>query len=419
LLFGNGRRLEPPADAALAGYRRYFRDREALLREHGVYRFNAAAAREVVTVVPRAGRGWSLEVQDAFIAAVARDLEQVTKQRFTLKVETADSAKEISRLLKSRIPGNCLVIFDDRDLDGAAYYLLSDDLRDWTMKRATRHKLVLLWSRMRSARNHGEKAQAEQSWRDAVFHTVLDLLDQMGVIPFRIDQWPYEACLAIDVSEDRRFCGVSFLICRDPATHPGRDGFWRYLDCWTKPDTRRETIESVQLADKIARIPDALHGLRLSPLRSLLVLRDGHECGDEPQAINRGLDLWKKIDVLTQGAAIDVVDYHKRTVKDLRMWQVSAEETTNVLEGRAVLLDCRTVLTCLTGAATLARGGTADPVLLVGREHSDVRRAATAVFALAQHNWLSPNKAYRDAQPMRDADHELKRRMAMEVRGLR
>jgi hypothetical protein len=212
---------------------------------------------------------------------------------------------------------------------------------------------------------------------------------------------------------------VSFLICRDPATHPGRDGFWRYLDCWTKPDTRRETIESVQLADKIARIPDALHGLRLSPLRSLLVLRDGHECGDEPQAINRGLDLWKKIDVLTQGAAIDVVDYHKRTVKDLRMWQVSAEETTNVLEGRAVLLDCRTVLTCLTGAATLARGGTADPVLLVGREHSDVRRAATAVFALAQHNWLSPNKAYRDAQPMRDADHELKRRMAMEVRGLR
>jgi hypothetical protein len=419
LLFGNGYRLEPPADVAFAEYRRYFRDREALLHEHGVYRFNPAATREVVMVVPRAGRGWSLEAQDAFVEAIARDLEHVTKQHLTIKVETADSAKEISRLLKPRIPGNCLIIFDDRDFDGAAYYLLSDDLRDWTMKRVTRHALVRIWSRMRSARNHREKAEAEQSWRDVVFHTVLDLLDQMGVIPFRIDQWPYEACLAIDVSEDRRFCGVSFLICRDATTHPGRAGFWRYLDCWTKPDTRRETIESVQLADKIARIPDALHGLRLSPLRSLLVLRDGHECGDEPQAINRAIDLWKKIDVLAQGAAIDVVDYHKRTVKDLRMWQVSGEETTNVLEGRAIFLDRRTVLTCLTGAATLGRGGTADPVLLVGRENSDIGRAATGVFALAQHNWLSPKKAYRDAQPMRDADHELTRRMAMEVRGLR
>ena len=143
------------------------------------------------------------------------------------------------------------------------------------------------------------------------------------------------------------------------------------------------------MADKIANIPDALHGLRFSPLRSLLVLRDGHECGDEPQAINRAFDLWKKIDMLAQGAAIDVVDYHKRTVKDLRMWRVFEEETTNVLEGRAVFLDQGTALTCLTGAATLGRGGTADPVLLVGREHSDIRRAATGVFALAQHNWLS------------------------------
>ncbi|MGA2033003.1 MAG: hypothetical protein ABSG68_12145 [Thermoguttaceae bacterium] len=420
LLFGNGHRLEPPAvTAAFAEYRHYFSDREGLLREHGVYRFNSAAAREVVMVVPRAGHGWSLEVQDAFVDAVARDLEQVTKQRFTLRLETADGAKEISRLLKNRIPGNCLVIFDDRDLDGAAYYLLSDDLRDWAMKRVTRHKLVRNWSRLRSARDRRQKADAEQSWRDTVFHTVLDLLDQMGVIPYRIAEWPYEACLAIDVSEDRRFCGVSFLICRDATMHPGRAGLWRYLDSWTKPDTRRETIESVQLADKIARIPDALHGLRLSPLRSLLVLRDGHECGDEPRAIDRALDLWKKSDMLAQGAAVDVIDYHKRTVKDLRMWRISGEETTNVLEGCAVFLDQRTALTCLTGAATLARGATADPVALVGREQSDVRRAAAGVFALAQHNWLSPKKAYRDAQPMRDADHELTRRMAMEVRGLR
>ncbi len=419
LLFGDGKRLESPTDASMSQYRRYFRDREQLLRDHGVYRVNPTAAREVTIVVPRAGRGWSLELQDAFVEAVRHDLEQLTKQRFTLKVENADSAKEAARLLKNHISGTSLIAFDDRELDGAAYYLLSDELRDWTLKRVARHTLVRSWGRIRSARDNTEKGEAEQFWRDTIFHTVLDLLDQMGAIPFRIEQWPYEACLAIDVSEDRRFCALSFLICRDAAAHAGRDGLWRYLDCWTKPDTRRETIEKVQLADKIANIPEALNGHRLTPLKSLLVLRDGHECGDESQAIDQALNLWKKMDVLAQSAAVDVIDYHKRTVKDLRMWRVSERETGNVLEGRAVFLDGRTALTSLTGAATLSRGVTADPVLLVGRDQSDIRRAAGGVFALAQHNWLSPKKAYRDAQPMRDADHELTRRMAMEVRGLR
>jgi hypothetical protein len=249
-----------------------------------------------------------------------------------------------------------------------------------------------------------------------LFHTAVDLLDQMGAILYRVEDWDYEACLAIDVSEDRRFCALSFLICRNAASYPGRDGLWRYLECWTKPDTRRETIETVQLADKIAKIPDGLHGLRIAPLKSLLVLRDGHECGEEAKAIDEALNHWKKLDFLAQAASVDVVDYHKRTVKDLRMWRVANQEATNVLEGRSVFLDRRTALLCATGFATLGKNATADPILLVGREQTDIRRATSGVFALTQHNWLSPKKAYRDAQPVRDADHELTRRMAMEVR---
>jgi hypothetical protein len=249
-----------------------------------------------------------------------------------------------------------------------------------------------------------------------LFHTVIDLLDQMGAILYRVEDWSYEACLAIDVSEDRRFCALSFLICRNAALYPGREGLWRYLECWTKPDTRRETIETVQLADKIAKIPDGLHGLRIAPLQSLLVLRDGHECGDEAKAIDQALAHWKKLDVLAQAAAVDVIDYHKRTVKELRMWRVAGDEVGNVLEGRAVLLDHDVALLCPTGAASVGKAATADPILLMGRAQSDIRRAAAGVFALAQHNWLSPKKAYRDAQPVRDADHELTRRMAMEVR---
>ena len=239
---------------------------------------------------------------------------------------------------------NCLIVFDDRELSGAAYYLLADALRDWTMKRVARHTLIKAWNRLGSARGPRDKADAERSWNDIVFHTVLDLLDQMGAIPYRVGQWPYEACLAIDVAEDRRYCGLSFLICRDETAHQGQAGLWRYLDCWTKPDTRREEIEAPQLADRIARVPEALYGRRISPLRSLLVLRDGHECGREPQAMDQGFDQWKKSDFLAQSAVVDIIDYHKRTVKDLRLWQVGDSDVRNVLEGRAVFLDQRTAL---------------------------------------------------------------------------
>ena len=100
------------------------------------------------------------------------------------------------------------------------------------------------------------------------------------------------------------------------------------------------------------------------------------------------------------------------------MWNHTAGDVTNVLGGRAVYLK-NSALVCLTGAATMSKYSTADPCLLVGRENADVRRAARGVFALAQHNYLSPSIAYRDAQPMRDADHALKRKTATEVRGLR
>jgi hypothetical protein len=385
-----------------------------MLREHGAYRFESAVARDIWIAVPPTLNGWTQELQAEFVKSVRENLEQISRQRFRLRVITAPSAKDVASKLPANEPATCLVVFDDREFDGASYYLLSESLRRWRLKRVTRHQLQTVWRRHQRATGK-DKARAERDWNDVVFHIVLDLLDQMGCVPWRIDEWPYEACLAIDVSQERRFCAVSFLLCRDATRHAGCDGFWRYVESWTKADTKRETIDAVRLEDKIAEIVEAFPGSRLSPMGSLLVLRDGRECGDEPEAIRKGLQRWMKRGVLSQSATIDLVDYHKRTVKDLRMWMVGGTDAWNVLEGRAVYVN-GTALVCPTGAATLGANATAEPCLLVGREGADTRRAAQGVFALAQHNYLSPKRAYRDAQPMRDADHELKRRMAMEVR---
>jgi hypothetical protein len=100
------------------------------------------------------------------------------------------------------------------------------------------------------------------------------------------------------------------------------------------------------------------------------------------------------------------------------MWSAD-REPANVLEGRAVYLGDNAALLCCTGAASLSPKATAEPCRLQGRKGTDIRRAAAGVFALAQHNYLSPKVAYRDAQPIRDLDRELEQRVAMEVRGMR
>jgi len=415
LLFGGGKTVGPPKATTLREYQRYYRHRERMLREYGAYRFEPTASRDIWVIVPPLGGDWTQQVQDAFIESLQNDLSHITKTPLRLRIVAARSARAVSEILADKTPASCLVVFDKRELDGAAYYLLSQELRDWRLKRIGRRTIERAWRGRHDPRDNKQGKRAERAWNDIAFHTVLDLLDQVGTIPWRVANAPYDACLAVDVSESKRYCGLSMLLCRDPKAYSGCDGFWRYLDVWNKTDTRRETINAVRLEDKVATVVDAFPGARFSLMSSVLVLRDGRECSDEPAAIRRGLERWMRRGVLSQSADIHLVDYHKRTVKELRMWNVAGQDTENVLEGRAVYLG-DSALVCPTGAASLGSGATAEPCLLVAREGADVRRAAAAVFTFAQHNYLSPGRAYRDAQPMRDIDHELKRRMAMEVR---
>src|SRR5262249_44767149 len=113
------------------------------------------------------------------------------------------------------------------------------------------------------------------------------------------------------------------------------------------------------------------------------------------------------------------VDVHKKTVKNLRIWEFVGAGCENVLEGRAVYLDGRTALMCCTGAATLPRGATADPCMLIMREGADIRKAAQAFFALSQLNYSSPAKAHRYANPLRETDALLQQRLAQDMRGIR
>lgn len=421
LLFGQGRKVVAPQAPTLKEYKRYYREREEALKKGGLYRFEPTVPQELWFVLPRPTGRWSTKLQDEFLRLFRDFLQDITGSTFRLNVTVANDSDEIVRQLASKRPSTVVVVFDERELDGSAYYLLSEGLQEkqeWRLKRLTRRTLEEAWRRREEARGHETRSRADGHWRDVVYHSVLDVLDQMDAVPWRIASWPYDACLAVDVAAGRRYFGLSLLVCRDPQKFPGAAGFTRVVDSWPKPEVDREAINAILLEDRIAEIGEGLCRHRFPELQSVLVLRDGHVCGEEGGAIDRGLNRWMRAGVLSQSARIDVVGYQKRTVKDLRMWSAD-RESANVLEGRAVYLGDNAAFLCCTGAATLSPKATAEPCRLQGRKGSDIRRAAAGVFALAQHNYLSPKVAYRNAQPMRDLDRELEQRVAMEVRGLR
>ena len=246
--------------------------------------------------------------------------------------------------------------------------------------------------------------------------SVIDTLDQMEATPWRLKALPYQSCLAIDVGEGRRYFGMSLLICRDENQYPS---FSRITQVWPKGDHQHEAINPEILADKIVQLFANLPGTDFVPLESMLVLRNGHQCGHEPKGINKGLESLRGKRRLAAAAEVDVVDVHKKTMKNLRMWYREHASVTNVLEGQAIYLDDSSALLSCTGLATLSAGVTADPCLLVARNGADIRRPAQAFFALAQLNYSSPVKAHRFAGPLRESDVRLQQRIAQDMRGIK
>src|SRR5208337_4311887 len=186
--------------------------------------------------------------------------------------------------------GTTVIVFDDRLANGASYYLLSHGLKGWHLKRLTRGKVVRKWDARQSGRSAEDRKKADRRWLDLVTLSVLDTLDQMEAIPWRISDWPYEACLAIDVGEGRRHFAMSLLICRGDDRKPS---FARISESWPKGDHQRETINPVILRDKIVQLFDAYGDPGFTPLRSLLILRDGMLCGEEEGAIQEAIDRLK------------------------------------------------------------------------------------------------------------------------------
>jgi hypothetical protein len=210
----------------------------------------------------------------------------------------------------------------------------------------------------------------------------------MDCIPWGLkDAPPYDAHLAIDVGRDKRYFALSLI-----TFHPS---ICIYTVAKAKYDVKKETINSVVLNDEIMELCKKVSQRGdFQPFRSLLVLRDGRECGSELDAIYSAIGELTKQKFFIEEAKADVVDFHKSIAKNVRTWERTREnKVLQILEGEAISLDSNTVVLNTTGAPTRYQG-TADPVMLVGRsENINMNQVTKAVYISTHLNYSSASSS--------------------------
>lgn len=415
LLFGRGRRLDPPESETIEAYREHYRRRAQMIERAGCHTAPPSMQRTLYCAYPR-------RISEVIAERLATDLAQAlsTWTRHSVEAVTVpyDDVSDAIAQLRERDQGGLLVfILND---DPAAYHEVAFQLDDWRVKRITERVLCRQFKQLSEGvwdhrQRECSKTLGASRWRGFVTQNALEVLQLMDAVPFRAtDLGPYEAHLVIDVGYNRRHFALSLLISRGNGRSPE---FCIRTEVYAKADHQHESVNQMMLRDRIVDIVDHVVRRPAQALNSLLVLRDGRLCGQEGPGIDEAVARLRDRGKLAADARVDVVEIHKDTLKSLRLWEAYADGSVdNPLEGRAVLMNDRSVLVTTTGAATL-RQGTAEPYLVESNGRcGSVVDAARATHLGAQLNWSNPRVAQRMHIALKRTDEDLKSHAARDIR---
>lgn len=409
LQFANGVSLPSPHVRNYIGFQKHYHQRLELLRKVGCLNIPISMERTLRFAIPKKA---TEEMRGRLIRDVTEHLKQLTKKQITPGIVPYDTlANVFSELNRHSEPGIIVFVFDDQSPE--TYYKVAYELSNWRVKRITFRELKNKFSRLKSTGNRGgsQLSKAERGWNSFIEMITLDVLQQMDCVPWGFKDEPsYDAHLAIDVGRNKRDFALSLLT------------FHLALCIRTvvkrKIDAKHETINEVVLHEEIVKIfKKAAERHDFQMPCSLLILRDGRERGRELKGINKAKEELIEEGLLAKTAEVDVVDFHKRIKKGIRLWErVEKNRVEQILEGTAVLLDNHTVVLTTTGAPTLPQG-TAAPVLLVGRSGNiDMIRVAKGMYASTHLNFSNPSVAQRLPLELKRTDDELQSRDSQEIR---
>lgn len=397
--------LNAPMAASAASYCDYYRRRGSLM-DKGCLVVPPTVARRIYFALPT-------DIADSPGAVLVEEMMDHLA-RWTMKPiepEVVDYSRIEDAIAELKgIGSSGAAVFVFRDDNPVTYYRLARELRGWRIKRIRERSLVPYADVGRIDPEFRPKR-----WKSLTRLSALDVLQLIGCIPWsHADALNYEAQLGIDVGEDRRHFALSLLLSRSGGRVPD---FRLDTIVDVKVDSKNDAINPRVLRDKILQLFDRMPS-RFDPVKSLLVLRDGREVGHERNGIEEAVRELRSKGLLSEHAILHVVDFHKRSAKNIRIWDRQAGRAEHALQGQALVLDSRTCVVATTGAPTL-RQGTAEPLLLVARDAGvDIFAVANDVFAAAQLNWSSPQTGQRLPITLKRTDEALQARAAQEIRGI-
>ena len=408
LQFADGFTLAVPQQKSSSELQTHYKQRLPLLRKVGCLEGPISMERTVNFAIPTKVRE---EIRGRFIMDVTEHLKQLTKKQINPEIVPYDTLDEVfSELNRHLKPGIIVFVFDDQSPE--TYYKVAFELPNWRVKRITLKELENKFGKLKSTSNHGasQLSKSERGWNSFTEMITLDVLQQMDCIPWGFKgKPPYDAHLAIDVGRNKRDFALSLL-----TFHPSlsiRTSVQR------KIDSKHETINELILHEEIVKLFKKVEERTDFQMpHSLLILRDGRECGRELEGINKAKEELIEKRLLAKTAEVDVVDFHKSIKKGIRLWERAGKNRVEqILEGIAFFLDDQTVVLTTTGSPTL-RQGTAAPVMLASRSGNiDMERVTKAVYASTHLNFSNPNVAQKLPLELKRTDDELKSRDSQEI----
>lgn len=398
LRFGQQEELLP-AQSTRKVYQTHFNARFPTLKKAGCYYVPPTIERKVTLCYPS-------ECQRDLVKQLATDfrgrLNGWTGKRFSIEENSYTETRQAIKHLNSR--GHGLVLFVMPKGDSAAYYLLSAEIERRRIKRVTSETLNSCYQVLQDGNR--------RKWDSMIDMTTLDVLLQLDCVPWTIAHpLHYQAQLAIDVGAYRRHVALSLL------AYGAKVPFWLNGQVVDKPRYDEETIEYELLRDKLIELANRLPQ-SLLPLKSLLVLRDGRQSGNEGDAIREAQAELCQQGVFASNIKLDLVDLAKQSLKEVRLWRRQGNRVYNALEGTSIQLDPQTLIMVTTGDATLHQGTAQPLVLSATHDGIDLQAVASDLFATAQLNWSNPRIAQRLPMVLRWIDQSLRERYAKETRGL-
>ena len=420
LEFGGGAVLPPPCNEAPSARPRalsgHFRARKEMLEREGCFNLPSTVGRKLVCPHPKEAAEAARQLADD----VAARLKAWTKKTFDIVAQPYQVLEEGIEKAKSLPDADFALFVLNRH--PAAYHKVEWELGQGKMhvKRVTDARLIRCFRDLtegKKFRGQLDLEKGRQSWESFVTMTTLDVLCQMGGVPFRTRSLgSYDAQLVIDVSHDRRYFGVALLVAREDKVQP----FGIFADVQAKIDPKCEAINAKVLEDAIVQLVKGWLIRQAGALSSLLVVRDGKLCGDEPKAVGLAVGRLEALGRIAPDARVDIVELHKDTLKVLRAWEVlPSGEVANVEECTAIEISPGLCVLATTGRATLHQG-TSDLVVVSSRGGCPLLREATdSIGAAAQLNWASPGVAQRLPLPVKRLDEDLVSHAAQDIKHLR